>query len=194
MRLVTGSTDGHLAFWNLNEKLRLDHVQRVHQNSIKCLAIVSLDQDETDYLVFTGGDDNGLAVTRVDLHDKIRTSTLLLPRAHAAAVTAMTVLPRLVDSKSETTEKSVSTKAPAVPKIFTVLTTSNDQRVKTWNFTIDETSDGVTGIEVTRISNNYTPVADASCVGLIPYPAEQGRVGVVICGVGMDIWHAAGRS
>jgi len=190
LHLVTGSTDGYLAFWGLNnDKLQLHHVQRAHQNSIKCLATVSLESSEADYLVFTGGDDNGLAVTRVNFQEGIRTSTLLLPRAHTAAVTAITVLSNQVRSAKEES----STAIPSGPSSFTVLTTSNDQRVKTWDFFIDVEAASVDGIEVKRAVNNYTPVADASCIALIPGHVDRGPVGVLICGVGMDIWWAARR-
>lgn len=195
---VTAATDGHLAFWDLGgspqhgESNQPFHIHRVHQSSIKSMALATLHSDSSSYLIFTGGDDNGLAVTRVSLSDradddgplehnppKAGTSTLLMPRAHAAAITAITILPP---------QRPSSNGIPTSQSTHTVVTTGNDQRIKRWSFTIDAQADGVDGVHVQRISNDYTPVADAACIDLMVDSLRSSEAKVLVCGVGMDVW------
>lgn len=196
--LVTGATDGYLGFWNLQvpsaakSTIQPFQVHRIHQSTIKSLASASYHAREgsgTTSLIFTGGDDNALAVTRADImpprdeRPHISVATLLIPRAHAAAVTALTILP--LASSSDATPGCRSTG----PRTVTLATASNDQRVKTWRFMIDLDVPGVEGIHVEKMSNDYTPVADAGCIELIERTSGGGRggVGVLVCGVGMDV-------
>lgn len=213
--LITAATDGYLAIWDLTDNLsrnedgksRPFHVHLVHQSTIKSMALVLLTGKHLSYLIFTGGDDNSLAITRVEISGRTdesntstgstraRTSTLLIPRAHAAAVTAIAILP---SKEKDTMQLPVGSDSPRT-QVFTVLTTSNDQRVKTWSFAIDRDASGVDGVQVKKACNAYTPVADAGCVDLMVQDApsmdaavagSQSTVRVLICGVGMDVWRA----
>ena len=94
-------------------------------------------------------------------------STLLLPRAHAAAVTGLAVVSR--DGTG-----------------LLLVTTSIDQRVKLWRVNVDVDEPGIDGLDVQCLANVSTAVADVSSVVL--YDFEDGAVGVLVCGVGMDIW------
>ena len=74
-----------------------------------------------------------------------KTKTLLIPNAHASAVTGLTLL-------------SVSEKE----NTYRFASVGNDQRLKTWGVSLDVTRDGVEGLQVERVADVYTGVADAA--------------------------------
>ena len=175
----------------------------IHQNAIICAQLIdcsheSQDSDSQDYLLLTGGDDNALAFTRfsswsqsassietssLDPYSTTHTSTLLLPRAHAAAVRAIAVKRRrLVGSVLE----------------LEIVTASNDQRLKTWHVRLNANEKGVEGLSAVKGKNLYTAVADIAGVDVVEgmeegqvsndkRNGEAGQVRVVVCGVGMDV-------
>jgi WD40 repeat protein len=148
--VLTASTDGHLALWPVpgerywlptfcespaREKRGLEpHRHRIHQNSIKVMFTVSLPSKsgQKDQIVITGGDDNALGLTLM----RTRTSggdatpsrpitsfqTLLIPKAHAAAITAM----------------CLCTLSFSLSQEFRIrfLSTGNDQHVKLWSVSV----------------------------------------------------------
>lgn len=164
-KLLTTATDGHMATWHCPESDKLTWLQRrkIHQNAILASTATNLSDGST--LFFTVGDDNGLGVSRV--HGKDEISTLLIPRAHAAAVTALATYEYGVDC-------------------FYVLSASIDQRVKLWDVRIDVTVPGVQSLHVRKVQNIFTSVADVSSMALLRL--ENGSTGVLVCGVGMDVW------
>lgn len=214
--LVTAGTDGTIALWGFDDQrlqhakepgnLRLIHHTRVHQNTIKCLKVtcVAVRPDgSTTYLIMTGGDDNGLALTRLETSktsrdssigddsesDNITASTTILsiPRAHSAAITALVWMP---------IPSSRMIKEQGSPFLWQskVVTASNDQRVKMWDVNIDLTKQGVDGITVKRGGNVPTPVADVGSMDVLPDENPETANNnaslreLVVCGVGMDIW------
>jgi WD40 repeat protein len=164
-RLLTTAMDGHVAMWQRPEDTRLTWLQRrkVHQNAILDSTAKTLSDESI--LLLTAGDDNGLALSRIDVENNI--STLLIPRAHAAAVTALAVFEHGDDS-------------------FYVLSASIDQRVKLWDVRIDLTVPGVESLQVRKVQNVFTSVADVSSMSLLQL--EENGTGVLVCGVGMDVW------
>jgi hypothetical protein len=123
-------------------------------------------------LLVTAGDDNGIGFSRVHAERFHRDgepeiATLLVPRAHAAAVTALAMYRYDKDC-------------------FYVLSASIDQRVKLWDVRVVVTARGVDRVKVSKVQNAYTSVADVSSMALLQL--EDGCKGVLVCGVGMDVW------
>ena len=121
--------------------------------------------EDGSHVVITGGDDNAIAFTRIRADGNA--STLIVSHAHAAAVTGL------------------ATASGGRGRLLLV-TTSIDQRVKVWHVNIDTSRPGVEGIAVQHLENFPTAVADVSSLAL--YGFEDGAVGVLVCGVGMDMW------
>ncbi len=100
------------------------------------------------------------------------TSTLLLPKAHAAAVNAVEYLLGTPSNTSSQTHFFVSS--------------GNDQRIKTWivRVTTPDTPSNLTeGISIRLHSRQHTSVADVSSLGAI---TTAKGVGVVVAGIGME--------
>ena len=209
---LAASTNGAVTIWpevdhrvNNDSPAQLSHVAEhyIHQNAILALQTIRI---ETEYhLLFTGGDDNALGITLVYesaaksiLYDKAgehnslpvpRLRTLLIPRAHAAAITALEIL----DSKK---------KGGLV--IVTVVSTGNDQRLKIWRITVSvdellQTTNrpGMSGdtfgpevvraIDVRSIREMWTSVADISTMIIIPDSDDKDAAG------GVDVVEADSR-
>lgn len=167
--LITCSTDGCLGTWRTDverEILEWDHRHQVHQSAI--LSLVSHELVDGSRLIITGGDDNALGITRMS--GSVGASrTLLVPRAHAAAVTALAIVDREHNR-------------------LRVVSASIDQRVKLWQIDIDTEQPGVDGIDIKLLQNSFTAVADVS--GIDAIQLSGGASGVLVCGVGMDVWKA----
>ena len=148
--ILTASTDGHLALWSIpgerywppafcespaGGKGGLEpHRHRVHQNSVKVMFTVNLPSKsgQKDQIVITGGDDNALGLTLMRTHTSggdatpsrpiTSFQTLLIPKAHAAAITAM----------------CLCTLSFSLSQEFHIrfLSTGNDQRVKLWSVSV----------------------------------------------------------
>ena len=198
--LCTASTDGYLALWPLpfkwlergNGARHQDLVKddrsiplpesksigygkriRVHQSSIKSLVTIPL--LEQSIMVLTGGDDGAIGFTL--LSSSFETSehhTLLVPKAHASAVTAVAYLgPLTNDPRSNATRHRVAS-------------VGNDQRLKMWRVSFDAGSDSIEGVEVKKEGNVYTAVADASSLEVEIDDKGKGRV--VVAGIGVEWW------
>lgn len=169
--VLTASTDGHLATWEVKleqaaserpDKERIENhvlvqVVPIHQSGIKSLDLVATAEG---FLVLTGGDDNGLGVTSVvplpnDAGTRGYTMSTrgIVRRAHAAAINGV-VLRRRGDE-------------------FLGVSVSNDQRVKTWKVGQDM---------VKLVSNIYSGVADPGDIDTI----DDERV--ILGGVGVEVW------
>lgn len=209
--LLTSATDGHIAVWSLQDLA--DAVQcpsdslrdcagsipnqwmvrrQIHQSAIKALSLARL--TDSSYLCVTGGDDNGVGFSlirknRLDakkdqkLLKLFQIDILLIPRAHAAAVTAcaISVAGEISDECSNHNYRKLS-----------VVTASNDQRVKLWQLSIDTEKPAVDGIQVRKGSNCFTPVADAATMDLLKDPTSGQCHAVLVCGVGVEIWRTRG--
>lgn len=179
---ITGATDGTLCLWNTqdeNETITLLHSTRVHKNAIKDIVLVEPEplagSMVSEHLIFSVGDDNALAVTRMSVSNKdpreVLTESLIIPRAHVAAATALAVI-----STSHTDGRLV----------VRIATSGNDQRLKSWEFACDLAMPGVDGIDAKRLSNDAIAVADVSCMA--DFDTSENRKSLVICGVGMQVF------
>lgn len=137
--------------------------------------VISLDSADLDCLIITGGDDGALGITRRVVSkasaDPI-TSTLLIPKAHAAAINAVEYLQQVSHSKPSQT--------------YVFVSSGNDQRLKTWIVRVnghDTASNPKEGVAVRLHSNQHTSVADVSSLSVIT--TAEG-VGVVVAGIGME--------
>lgn len=145
---------------------------------------------DNESLVIAGGDDNSLSLTRFRVappsseSDTSKTSvmaTLRIPKAHASTVTAIAILPPSSPSDEMTPESKRSRHVHQ----FTLLSSGNDQRLKVWEVRLDIWKAGVEGIEVRRIANEPTSVADVSDMDVF---VDEGTRRVIVCGVGMEVW------
>lgn len=79
------------------------------------------------------------------------------------------------------------------------ITTSNDQRLKTWDVVVDLSLPGVEGVQVKRGIDIATAIADAASMAVFVPGQEvedekQGNaIGVIVCGVGMQSWRLETR-
>jgi len=159
--------------------------KRIHQSSVKCLAVANLPSDVVAggrSVVFSGGDDNAIgltvASTTIDTRDagsRIKLSTLLLPRAHAAAVTTIVVLSTTVHSEHGSTT-------------ITFMTSGNDQRIKIWDVTIMDSESQAGQMRVRRLVNKPTTIADISSMTRLDDVSDDRTtvMSVAICGIGID--------
>ena len=199
---VTAATDGHIALWKQPDhggamlgpvKSRMDFNQplrciRIHQSAVKCLSVMRL--SPTVALVLSGSDDNSIGITLLQHHNEgespfpILSSTLIMPRAHAASVTASAIL-RLSEFSETASQDCRQLRLRAV-------TSSNDQRIKVWHITVDSSASGIDGISVEKAGNVHTAVADVSSMAVFAIDSEGPPVGVcrkiLVCGVGMEVW------
>ncbi|KAF2500999.1 hypothetical protein BU16DRAFT_569262 [Lophium mytilinum] len=182
--LLTSGTDGHVVFWDLTAD-PLIHAARtkIHQNTTKTLAYQHISLDIT--LLVTGGDDGALGFTLI--HSPAKPSprsvaTLIVPRAHAAAVTACALLPT-----DPTKFRVTADSDQALARELQLITSGTDQRVILWTICIDCTQPGVEGLQVKKVGKTDTAVADVGDLAILD--AEGGRgVGVLVCGVGMQVF------
>ena len=162
--LFTTATDGHIAAWTPAASalesgeggaLVWTRRHKIHQSAV--LAIVHIGNrpgdDDGTAIIITGGDDNAIAITRLNGTDATP-RTLLLPRAHAAAVTGLATIPR------------------QGPSTYWLISASIDQRVKLWRVDVDTTQPGVEGVDARLVHDVFTSVADVSALAL--YPLEDG--------------------
>ncbi|GAB7358442.1 hypothetical protein MBLNU230_g2508t1 [Neophaeotheca triangularis] len=179
---MSTATDGHLALWhsvNNESALRWQRRIKVHQNAILSMAMQNVAADVD--LVATGGDDNAIGLTllmQADAHagekdttSTARSRTLVIPSAHAAAVTAISLVP---SNPSST--------------VMHMISAGIDQRVKAWRIAVDAgrvREVGVKGLSVECVEDCPTPVADVSSLDLMELAG--GRKGVLVCGVGMEV-------
>ncbi len=160
----------------------------MHQNTIQSLCVLTLSADCV--LVVTGGDDNGLSLTMVraipSQNDKflkapeLIMSTLSVPRAHAAAVSACAIL-------SVTNPLEESGKVGDSLVRLRLLTASKDQRVKLWDIKVDSSMPGVEGVDVEKVTSTHTQVADISSMAVLERETQDPRHRVLLCGVGMEV-------
>uniref|UniRef100_A0A8H7TJG5 Uncharacterized protein n=1 Tax=Bionectria ochroleuca TaxID=29856 RepID=A0A8H7TJG5_BIOOC len=143
--VLTASTDGHIATWKIRhvedqhtKQWVLNNVTKVHQNSIKCLALVPASAGQ--FYVVTGGDDNslGLSLLSRDIYQAVFRH--VCRRAHAAAINGMAV--------------------ERVGESLVVFTASNDQRLKAWTMSKDG--------RICLQADMYSGVADPGDIEILP--------------------------
>ncbi|XP_077992501.1 tRNA (34-2'-O)-methyltransferase regulator WDR6-like isoform X2 [Glandiceps talaboti] len=137
-------------------------VLNTHQSGINSLAIQHYQGN--DYLVATGGDDNALCVTLVELHAENATHSITvkdqysIPSAHAAQITGA----HWMDST-------------------TLVTVSIDQRLNVWTVEVKERQ--ITSI--TFIYSKFVHVADVACME--SWKDRNGMPYFLLSGVGLQL-------
>ena len=188
----TAGGDGHLALWEFGLRspydLALVKRHHVHQSSIHALISVNISgsiheqvslaqsqsspQNHADILFITGGDDQALAVTRCtsvcDLEGDVQMSTLLVPGAHASAITDVAYI-------TSSRDRSVHSFA----------TVGTDQRIKIWLMTLGSGT-GVDGIELKKARDISTGISDASSLGI--WKHASGSQKLFVAGDGIEYW------
>jgi len=177
--LITAGTDGSVAFFPLESgsttataepsALKWTSRANIHQNTIQSMKLHWFDNKTC--LLVTGGDDNAVAfsiVTWSAAGTTPKVDTVIVPRAHAAAVTGVEIL------------------AASGLRMSRVATTSIDQRVKFWEVHYNGSQHGVDGLSIKREKDYFTAVADVSGLAALDDSA------LIVCGVGMDVWNHSG--
>ncbi|KAL8961686.1 MAG: hypothetical protein Q9193_001794 [Seirophora villosa] len=193
--LCTASSDGHVAFWlgdsifdtpsspNTGNKALFTSFHRhcIHQNTIKCISTMTTSSAQNEFVLISGGDDGALGITRLTFHSGVISptcSTLLYPKAHAAAINAIAAL--------QTTRGS--------PDVHTFATSGNDQRVKTWSLEIFSNEPGTKGLRLKKGRDRPTSVGDvAALVSLSTGSKGDEEMGVLVAGIGMEYLPASER-
>ncbi|EGE06859.1 hypothetical protein TEQG_08742 [Trichophyton equinum CBS 127.97] len=208
LQLITGSTDGHIAVWDLTPSIkpyfdlggrsikRRDAVpfpaepvsikwgdrRPAHQNSIKAMELLPLSGAQV--LLITGGDDNCLAFSILRFSEPSTSG----PRP--------SLISRLSTASYPDAHASAINAISQVRRIehgedkrmveFLVASSGNDQRIKLWSALAD-CIDG--DVQVSLQGDVYTAVADLSAVDQFTVKASgQDREHLVLCGVGMEMW------
>lgn len=194
--MLTAGTNGTI---NIHEHGTRSLVMRhgVHQSSVKASVLL---ETQNGLLMITGGDDNALGITVISSNAPMSTEetlgykTLVIPNAHAAAVTGIALISQIATEDVE--------------ELFTIASVSNDQRVKVWRVTVraEDASDlpqkvlKMQQVRVEKVMECWTTVADAAAVQLLsPTPdSERSNEGseakvevayheLLVVGVGMEI-------
>ncbi|KAL8718271.1 MAG: hypothetical protein Q9225_004575 [Loekoesia sp. 1 TL-2023] len=186
--LCTASSDGHIAFWpadiaffdpqpQLRSSLQYSHRHRIHQSSIKCMLASQIYSNQ--YLLISVGDDGAIGITRLAFSYPARAaptcSTLIIPKAHAAAINAVTYVQTL----------------PGSPDTHVFATSGNDQKVRTWGVSCRVSVPGMKGISVELRGERYTSVADVPALCSMKVRDD---VNVLVAGIGMECVRAVERS
>ncbi|KAG5288340.1 WD40 repeat-containing protein [Histoplasma ohiense] len=186
LSLITASTDGYIATWDISESLNdiyylsndglrqpkgtktsteprsinWQHRYCIHQSSVKAMEISPLSNGEC--LIVTGGDDNAISVSRLGLgnganSDRAKNSFSTISLPQAHA-SAVTAM-----SVLEKPARLVSMRQQdyAVFELL-IASTGNDQRLKLWLVELDFARSGEDGIRVSLLQDVYTSVADMS--------------------------------
>ncbi|TGO47979.1 hypothetical protein BCON_0256g00070 [Botryotinia convoluta] len=196
----------------ISEPILISHT-KIHQNAIKTLAFkyVSVSDTTPPYLVvITGGDDNAIGVTLYPISSSgLNTTsnafqnpiTILLPDAHAAAVTGLVFIPH-AHPHPHSCSADTTDSAGKEEKEMYIVSSSTDQRVKTWrvgissSFTATSTAISTTTkeeetcpVDIEIIGDEFTAVSDIGDVRLIPgVDRNENEAKAIIVGNGMEIW------
>lgn len=193
--LVASATDGKLVWWNEPSDIKDDDMKthdiewqplqkvQMHQNAIKDLLILPLASNNINsktHVIFTVGDDSTLGICRVDssAHHQPSVSVMLMPRAHAAAITSLALI--------SCTKEVLAHEETQIYHVM-LATTGNDQRLKIWKITVNLRCPGSDAFTIAKCANVYTSVADASSILLVPKHAEDSEGNsLMVCGVGIE--------
>ncbi|KAG4411066.1 hypothetical protein IFR04_015797 [Cadophora malorum] len=187
---LTAATDGNITLWrgdisnrnNLETQSTLRHViissKMIHQSTIKSL---DMTVSVSHFVVATGGDDNALAVSVYPIQclqdPHVRPKIFILRSAHAAAITALSIV------------------SPTDKNRLRIITSGNDQRVKTWQACIDlgtkSDPNRESQLELSQVGDVFTSVADVGDLSIVS--AGEGCASkALVVGNGMDLWDISG--
>lgn len=172
LHVLTAATDGHVAIWKTSEPSHTENqplqdytlmaTARLHQSTLKALDLRQM-PSESSWFVVTGGDDNAMGTFHVSWDTQKEAFSIsnrsIVNSTHAAAITGVSIA-----AISDTSAL--------------VVTTSNDQRIKSWEVQISKGGRKA----IALLQNRYSSVADAEDIELM----SNGQL--VIVGVGMEFW------
>ncbi|EFR04467.1 hypothetical protein MGYG_09153 [Nannizzia gypsea CBS 118893] len=208
LHLVTGSTDGHIAVWDLTPSMkpyfdfggrsikRRDAVplpaepasikwedrRPAHQSSIKAMELLSL--SDTQVLLITGGDDNCLAFSTLEFAGSSASEPH--PNLISRFTTASYPNAHASAINAITQVRPIDHGVDGKTANFLVASSGNDQRIKLWSASAD-CIDG--GVRASLQGDVYTAVADLSAIDQFTAHANGAdREHLVLCGVGMEMW------
>ena len=153
---------------------------KIHQSSIKAMCSFLL--SPSTIIIVTGGDDGALGFTRVtyspnntsfphDSQQPLSCSVLLIPNAHAAAITAITYLGPPGPSLTGIFHSKNKTRRENDPQTqqhsFFFATTGPDQKLQLWHVSFDLARPGVEGLRVQKGDWVNTAVADLACLEVL---------------------------
>jgi len=183
LSILTAATDGSLVLWTtsipifskgISSSSELTKVSshKIHQSTIKCLDVTT-ESTQNSVIVVTGGDDNALGITAyssANLDSKPK--SVLLCSAHAAAITGLCILPSSGQNEDD---------------IVKIVSSSNDQKVKEWEFYIERN-------ELRKKGDMFTSVADVGDIAVIRNGDTLGEEmpKVLVVGNGMEVFTVAG--
>jgi WD40 repeat protein len=222
--LITAATDGYFTLWDLTstlepfytitqstlkakhsfdgtsispENITCESRYQIHSNSVKGMELVPI--SDTATVIVAGGDDNSLSVSLLRTHPSdtglnAQVTTVSIPDAHAASVTTVKVLNQQISRGVTSNTESIK---------FTVASSGNDHRVKSWSIAVDlSRQPGTQAIIVGFLLDTYSSVADISSLGLLRGPgnglpaesqvpgSEINKSRLVVCGEGMELFAA----
>jgi WD40 repeat protein len=221
--LITAATDGYFTLWDLTstlepfytitqstlkakhsfdgtsispENITCESRYQIHSNSVKGMELVPI--SDTATVIVAGGDDNSLSVSLLRTHPSdtglnAQVATVSIPDAHAASVTTVKVLNQQISRGVTSNTESIK---------FTVASSGNDHRVKSWSIAVDLSQPGTQAIIVGFLLDTYSSVADISSLGLLRGPgnglpaesqvpgSEINKSRLVVCGEGMEMFAA----
>ena len=184
--LCTASSDGHIALWPLNDILNpkaqssrgdfnwQDRLS-VHQSSIKSMVAIQL--SDYSFLITTGGDDGAIGLTRVD-HNSLNLastgSSLLIPKAHAAAINAVEYVTTTVHGGKDPFHR------------LWFASSGNDQRLKIWEVTFSLGHPEIKNLTIEKKLDLHISIADLS--SLASGVNEEGKQVLFAAGIGIESW------
>ncbi|KAG4442096.1 hypothetical protein IFR05_002433 [Cadophora sp. M221] len=183
---LTAATDGNITLWKGNvsnsesfgiqgsTKHTILSTIKTHQSTVKTLDVTVT---RSHFAVVTGGDDNALAVSIYPLDylqdPQLAPRIFVLRSAHSAAITGLSI----VLGADEST--------------FGIITSGNDQRVKSWQARLhlgtDSAPNRLPELDISQSGDVFTSVADVGDVSILS-TGEGGSTKALIVGNGMDLW------
>lgn len=173
------------------EDIACESRYQVHSNSIKAMELVPL--SDTVAIIVTASDDCSITVSLLRTRSvdpdadefgvNAHVSTISVPDAHAASVTALKIL--LQEISTISSESHVSR--------LTFVTSGNDHRVKLWSIKVDPTKQGTEGMIVEFLLDRYSAVADIASLGFLPdIDSQSGKTQgkLLVGGAGMEMLEA----
>ena len=158
-------------------------LRSLHQSSIKALDAIELADDS--WLIASGGDDNALGLTVLEMDDETSeyaNSALIMPNAHAAAVNAIAII------------KNPRRESRQATRVVRVMTAGNDQVVKVWEIIVDSRKPGVNGVNVKQRGKHASAVADIAAIAVLNDGKRHQRprqLKLIVSGVGTEVWRFA---
>ncbi|XP_015786840.1 WD repeat-containing protein 6 [Tetranychus urticae] len=177
---ITGSTDGYLHLWNINNQLMIQdsslesqmkglnispnptfikiYEQLAHQSGINCIS--SRQIHDNVWLILSTGDDTILTATLIKLDGN---------------------LVNLITQKKLNYIHSSQISVVSIINDVSLITCSIDQRLKLWNYSIDADCKDIT---INPVSSHLISVADISSAAILTFKSNHF---VIITGEGIQI-------